>query len=53
MPHCLCIITKTKKHIHLIRMIEIIHSGEKNYLAVTRSKTSYIVEATTTSLMNV
>ncbi len=29
MPHHLCIIIRTKEHIHLIKMIEIIHNGEK------------------------
>jgi hypothetical protein len=33
-------------------MIEIIHNGEKTFEVVTRNETTYIIEATTTSLMN-
>ncbi len=52
MPYLICIITKTKEHIHLIRMIEIIHNGEKTIKPYLETKTSYIMEATTSGFMN-
>ncbi len=52
MSHHVYIITKTKEHIHLIRMMEIIYNGKKIHKPQLEIKHFYVIETTTTSLMN-